>query len=364
MKKTTALALTPAEMAGFLESMGEPAYRAGQILDWLYRKQALSFSEMTNLPRGLRERLQDKASEGFLKQAAEQVSEDGTRKYLFVLSDGETVETVALSYRTGYSVCVSTQVGCRMGCLFCASGLPGFVRNLTAAEIMAQVLQVKKLLSGRGETLRSMVLMGTGEPLDNWTALISFLSAVHDPLRLGMSMRNVTISTSGLVPRILDLAKRGWPLTLSVSLHAPNDKLRARIMPVNKKYPLSVLIPACREFAEATGRKVTFEYILISGLNDGENHARELSALLRGLLCHVNLIPLNPVSGIDFTPSSDADVMRFGEILRKNKINVTVRRKLGGDIAAACGQLRNLCQGSEQNGCRRDQRQGKSKREK
>ena len=244
MKKTIALALTPAEMAGFLEGMGEPAYRAGQILDWLYRKQAMSFSEMTNLPHGLRNRLQDKASVGLLKQAQEQVSEDGTTKYLFVLGDGETVETVALPYHSGYSVCISTQVGCRMGCLFCASGMPGFVRNLTAAEIMAQVLQVKKILHCRGETLKSMVLMGSGEPLDNWPALQSFLQAVQDPARLGMSMRHVTISTSGLVPRINDLAKLGWPLTLSVSLHAPNDKLRSRIMPVNKKYPLSVLIPA------------------------------------------------------------------------------------------------------------------------
>ncbi|MBS4022478.1 MAG: 23S rRNA (adenine(2503)-C(2))-methyltransferase RlmN [Dethiobacter sp.] len=360
MKTTIALALTPAAMAGFLEGLGEPPYRADQVLDWLYRKQAYNFSDMTNLPQGLREKLQKEAKTGFLELVKQQVSDDGTIKLLFALGDGESVETVALPYRTGHSVCVSTQVGCKMGCLFCASGMPGFVRNLTAAEIMAQVLQVKKLLAAEGHALKSMVLMGTGEPLDNWAALLPFLNAVHDPARLGMSLRHVTISTSGVAPRILDLAKLGWPLTLSVSLHAPNDKLRGKIMPVNRKYPLSVLLPACWEFAEITGRRVTFEYLLIDSLNDGENQARELSGLLRGMQCHVNLIPLNAVPELPFTPSKDAAVLRFQEILRQNKINVTVRRKLGADIAAACGQLRNTFRGSEQDGCRRDKRQGKS----
>ncbi len=364
MKKSIALALTPAEMAGLMEKMGEPAYRVRQVLDWLYQKHALSYEDMSNLPRSLREKLHKVSEIGFLQQAAEQVSEDGTAKYLYVLRDGETVETVTLPYQSGYSVCVSTQVGCRMGCRFCASGMPGLVRNLDVSEIMAQVLQVKKHLKNRGHTLKSLVLMGSGEPLDNWPALYKFLEAVHDPARLGMSLRHVTVSTAGLVPKILELAKTGWPLTLSVSLHAPNDRLRDRIMPVNKKYPLAALIPACGEYVKATGRRVTFDYILIDGLNDTENHARELSGLLRGLNCHVNLIPLNRVPELAFSPSSEQTVARFQEIMKSKRINVTVRRKLGADIAAACGQLRNLFQGSEKNECRRDQRQGKSKRKK
>lgn len=346
------LEMTPPEISRFLVSLGEPPYRTGQILDWLYKKEAISFAEMTNLPLGLREKLSGRIKTGFLHKTAEQISRDGTVKFLFTLSDGQGVETVMLPYENGFSICVSTQVGCRMGCCFCASGLPGLVRNLTSAEIMAQVLQVKKILQQQGKSLRSLVLMGSGEPLDNWSATISFLQAVRDPERLRMGLRHVTLSTCGLVPRIRELAALQWPLTLAVSLHAPGDILRNRIMPINRKYPLHELMAACDEFAEATGRRVTFEYILIHQLNDSEVQARALARLLRGRLCHVNLITLNNVPGLSLKPAAESVASRFQVILQANRIQVTIRRKLGADIAAACGQLRNsllpTCQNTEE----------------
>ncbi len=361
MDKTVVLALARAELAEFLDRLGEAPYRADQILDWLYRKNAVTFQQMTNLPLQLRRKLEDEAVTGLLAEIDRQVSEDGTVKFLFALPDGHSVETVLLSYRSGSSACISTQVGCRMGCRFCASGLPGFIRNLADWEMTAQVLQVRKWLMAEKRALGGLVLMGTGEPLDNLEALKGFLGAVKDPSRLGISLRNVTVSTSGLVPGILELARLRWPITLSVSLHAPHDELRDRIMPVNRKYPLAVLMDACRRFAEITGRRVTFEYILIEGLNDGAKEARELAALLEGMRCHVNLIPLNLVPGLSFRPSGDLAVGRFAGILKERKIKVTVRRRLGADIAAACGQLRNLYQGSDPDGCRRYERQGTSK---
>ncbi|EEG76719.1 23S rRNA (adenine(2503)-C(2))-methyltransferase RlmN [Dethiobacter alkaliphilus] len=341
MDKVNLLELSTSELQEFFQSLGQPAFRAKQVMDWLYQQGAQTFNEMTNLPKGLREQLAQKAVPGFLSVVTEQVSEDGTEKYLFALPDGQTVETVVLPYDIGFSACISTQVGCKMGCLFCASGLPGFVRNLTAAEIMAQVLQVKNALRKRGKELKSLVLMGSGEPLDNFRETIAFLEAVRDPQKLAMSLRHVTLSTSGLVPKIEELAKLGWPLNLAVSLHASNNRVRDKIMPVNKTYPLEPLLSACDTYSRATGRRVTYEYILIDRLNDKTEHAKELASLLKGRLCHVNLIPLNAVDELGLKPSPQNTVKQFRDTLRQKGVNVTVRRKLGADIAAACGQLRN-----------------------
>lgn len=342
MPKKTILSMTTGELSEFLQNLGEPQFRAGQILDWIYRKGTFEFDSMTNLPATLREKLKEKIAVGLLETVTCRQSGDGTAKLLFRLADGESVEKVLLPYRTGYSVCVSSQAGCRMGCAFCASGLPGLIRNLTAAEMMAQLLQAREVIHQNGQKLNSIVVMGSGEPLDNWDALIEFLLAVKDPLRLGMSLRHVTISTCGLVPKIMELAKLGFPVTLAVSLHAPSDELRSRLMPINKKYPLSTLLKACREFAAATGRRVTFEYVMIKGLNDSDQHARELSGLLDDFDCHVNIIPFNEVKEKPFEKSDRIRIERFAEILRKNGLKVTVRRRMGSDIAAACGQLRNL----------------------
>jgi 23S rRNA (adenine2503-C2)-methyltransferase len=341
MQKVNLLDLSPAELRVFLTDLGEPPYRAAQIQDWLYKRGAESFAQMGNLPRDLREKLPEIAGIGLLRVLSEQVAQDGARKLLFALPDGNSVETVVLPYEHGFSVCVSTQVGCRWKCGFCASGLQGFVRNLRAAEIMAQVLQVKNNLRSGGMALKSIVLMGTGEPLDNWDGTVAFLHAVREPELLAMSLRHVTLSTVGLPERIRALAEFRWPVTLAVSLHAAEDALRDRIMPVNRKYPLPVLLAACDYYAEKTGRRITYEYIMLSDINDTREHARKLSVLLRGRLCHVNLIALNTVRGLDYRPSAEAEVRRFVDILVKEKISTTVRRRLGSEIAAACGQLRN-----------------------
>ncbi len=340
MKKAVILKFTPKDLKQFLVNHGEPAYRAKQILEWVYKKGATLFAEMTNLPKDLRERLEQLAEIGFLEKITEQISADGTSKILFGLSDGQGVETVVLPYNIGYSACISTQVGCKMGCVFCASGLPGYIRNLTAAEIMAQVLQAGAAARACGQELKSIVLMGSGEPLDNWDPVIKFLEAVRDPERLGMSLRHVTLSTVGLVPKIKELAELGFPLTLAVSLHAPNDELRSKIMPINRKYPLAQLVAACDDFTKKTGRRVTYEYVLIDGVNDDSALAEELAIRLRGKNCHVNLIALNAVPELDLQPSPVQAVRVFRDTLRQKKINVTVRRELGADIAAACGQLR------------------------
>jgi len=344
MSKINILALSPEGLRSFLEQMGEKPYRAGQILAWIYRKGAQSWEEMTDLPKALRKRLSESAETGLLPPVKKQTSADKTEKYLVALADGQAVETVMLPYDTGISACISTQVGCKMGCIFCASGMPGFIRNLSAAEIMAQVLLIKNRLLQRGRELKSFVLMGSGEPLDNYEAIVEFLGAVQDRERLGMSLRHVTLSTSGLAPKILRLADLGRPLNLAVSLNAPNNTLRDRLMPVNRAYPLEQLLPACDEYAKKTGRRVTYEYILLQNINDRPEHAEQLAALLTNRLAHVNLIPFNAVPELGLKPSPRNVINEFAGILKKKKINVTVRRRLGADIAAACGQLRNnLC---------------------
>lgn len=344
-KKINILALSPEQFAVLLSGLGHAAYRAGQTLVWLYQKGARSFAEMTNLPKSLRQQLSEFAEIGFLETVKRQVSRDGTEKYLFALADGQMVETVGLPYNIGYSACISTQVGCKMGCIFCASGLPGFGRNLSAAEILAQVLQIKEELSAQGKELKSLVLMGTGEPLDNFAAIVPFLEAVRDPQRLGMSLRHVTLSTAGLVPKIRELAALKLPLTLAVSLHASNNTLRDKIMPINKKYQLEELLAACDEYSKLTGRRITYEYTLIEGLNDGIKEARELALLLKKRACHLNLIPFNAVPELGLSPSPQPVMQAFVAALRSSGLKVTVRRRLGADIAAACGQLSNKMSG-------------------
>ncbi len=340
MSKVNILALSPQALRLFLEHLGEKPYRAGQILAWLYHKRVGSWEEMTDLPGALRRRLSEVADTGLLSPSRVQVSRDGTEKFLVPLADGQAVETVLLPYDTGYAACISTQAGCRMGCVFCASGRPGFSRSLSAAEIMAQVLLVKKRLGRRGRELKNIVLMGSGEPLDNYEAVVAFLEAVQDRERLGLSLRRLTLSTAGLVPQILSLAELGRPLNLAVSLNAPNNALRDRLMPINRAYPLERLLPACDTYAGKTGRRVTYEYILLHRINDRAEDALQLADLLAGRLAHVNLIPFNAVPASGFKPSPPPVVEEFARLLQQQRVNVTVRRRLGADIDAACGQLR------------------------
>lgn len=341
MRKVNILELSPDELKGFITMLGEPAFRANQVSTWIWQQNIQTFEEMSNLPLALRQRLTETASIGSVAVADTQTATDGTTKLLFALHDGQTVETVLLPYDIGDSVCLSTQVGCKMGCLFCASGLSGFIRNLTPGEITAQLLTVRKIVQSQGRALKNIVLMGSGEPLDNWIATKLFLEAVRDPERLGMSLRHVTLSTSGLVPKIIELTQLGWPLNLAVSLHAADNKTRSRIMPINKKYPLEILIRACDHYAKSSGRRITYEYILLDGVNDDPHQAKELAKLLKGRLCHVNLISYNAVKELNLQPSSQEITRIFRDVLKNAGINVTVRRKMGSDIAAACGQLRN-----------------------
>ncbi len=350
MDKINLLALNADEVKGFLTRFGEPAFRANQLLDWIWRKNADSFTEMSNLPLVLRRQLADVAVIGILKLLRTQESKDGTVKLLFALQDGQTVETVILPYDIGNSVCLSTQVGCKMGCAFCASGMPGFIRNLAQEEIMEQLLFARRIEQARGRRVKNVVLMGSGEPLDNWDEVLAFLQAVNDPQRLGMSLRHITLSTAGLIPKILELAAKKLPLNLAVSLHAADNDLRSRLLPVNKKYPVEELVAACDQYTAVTGRRVTYEYILLDNINDRPEHARRLTELLRGRLCHVNLIPLNPVAELPYRPSPPGRVKTFATVLEEAGLNVTVRRRLGSDIAAACGQLRNLFCGDPNEG--------------
>jgi len=321
-----------------MEVLGEPRYRARQILEWVYHRDAAGFGEMTNLSAELRARLSAVGEILRLVPAGQSISaEDGTMKYLFRLPDGEAVESVLIRYRSWTSVCVSTQVGCRMGCAFCASAIGGLVRQLSPGEILDQVLRLRSLT---GRTVDRVVVMGTGEPLDNYANTLKFLRLLHEPYSLGLSYRHITVSTSGLVPEIRRLAGEGLPVTLAISLHAPRDDLRRRLMPVARHFPLKELIAAADEYASATGRRVTYEYTLIDGLNDGRQEALELARLLAGRLAHVNLIPLNPVRERAFRQARAGVINDFLINLRRAGVPVTVRRGLGSDINAACGQLR------------------------
>lgn len=320
-----------------VKAMGAPAFRASQIAQWL-RRGVSSFEEMTNLPAGMRQALAQQYRIPSVEIERKLVSKlDGTVKYLFRLSDGELIEAVLMQYQHGTSMCISTQAGCKMGCAFCATGMGGYRRNLTAYEMVGQILLAQK---DEGRRVSNVVLMGMGEPLDNYDHVLAFLQRVSDPQGLNIGMRHISLSTCGVVDRIYELMAHRFQLTLSVSLHAPNDEIRGKIMPINKKWGIDALLTACRDYAAATKRRISFEYAMISGVNDSDACAKELAGRLRGMLCHVNLIPANDVSGRPFQKSSRERLMRFTEILTKKGIPTTVRRSLGADIEAACGQLR------------------------
>ena len=326
-----------AQLTQTLAELGEPKFRAKQIYTWLHRG-ARTFDEMTNLSKPLRQRLSETFDLTSPEVVRKQVSRaDGTVKYLWRLSDGNCVETVLMQYHHGNTVCISSEVGCAMGCAFCASTLGGLVRRLTPAEMLDQVLFTQL---DSGLPVSNIVLMGIGEPLDNYDNVLQFLRLVNSPEGLNIGMRHISLSTCGLVPRIERLARENLQLTLSVSLHAPNNKLRSSIMPVNKAYPVETLMAACRQYFETTGRRISFEYAMIRGVNDTPEVAEELAALLQGLAAHVNLIPLNDVAESPLKPSTRAAVEAFQQRLERHGITATVRRTLGSDIDASCGQLR------------------------
>ncbi len=346
MEKVCIKSMLPKQLQEYMVSLGEPSYRGKQVFRWL-TQGVTSFDEMSDLSKPLREKLKEKAFITKPEIVRKQVSaRDGTVKYLFGLADGNCVETVVMRYQHGNSVCLSTQAGCHMGCAFCASFEKGETRDLTPAEILDQVLFAQK---DSGLKISNIVLMGTGEPLDNYDNVVQFLRLVSCPEGLNIGMRHISLSTCGLVPRIRELSQLDFQLTLSISLHAPNNRIRSTIMPVNNKYPVEELIRACRDYFAATGRRISFEYAMIAGVNDSDSCARELAALLRGLMCHINLIPLNHVEGSPLAPSSRETIRRFQEILQKKGFNVTVRRSLGGDIDASCGQLRRKAMAEKRN---------------
>ncbi len=330
-------AMTEPELADELRRLGQPPFRAKQLFQWLQRGVA-SYDEMQNLPKALRGQLSLAYPLYAPELARRQESKaDGTIKYLWRLSDGNCVETVLMRYHYGNTACISTEVGCRMGCAFCASTLGGLVRRLEPEEMLQQVLFTQR---DSGLPISHVVLMGIGEPLDNYENVLRFLTLVTDVGGMNLSMRHISLSTCGLVPMIDRLAGEKLQLTLSVSLHAPNDEIRSQIMPVNRAYPIAELLAACRRYFEATGRRISFEYAMIDALNDSEDNARELLRRLRGLSAHVNLIPLNRVRESPLQPSSRGAVARFQRILEEGGVPATVRRTLGGDIDASCGQLR------------------------
>lgn len=329
--------LTLKEMEDLVSSMGQPSFRGKQVFQWIYRGIE-SFDDMTNLPLTFRRALSEKAFIGKLEILEIQKSKsDGTRKYLFRLEDGNTIESVFMKYRFGNSICVSSQAGCRMGCSFCASTKKGLVRNLTPGEILSQLMAAE---ADTGEKIGHIVVMGTGEPFDNYENLASFLRIVNDKNGLNIGMRNLTVSTCGLIPVIERFADDFPQVNLAVSLHGATDEIRSAMMPVNRRYPLEELIATCRAYTKKTGRRITFEYTLVNGVNDSDKDAAGLKKLLSGMLCHVNLIPLNKVEESGFDTVSRQRAMEFQQILENNGITATVRRELGSDIDAACGQLR------------------------
>ncbi|OEF98537.1 23S rRNA (adenine(2503)-C(2))-methyltransferase RlmN [Desulfuribacillus alkaliarsenatis] len=328
------------ELIDRIKQLGEPKFRSTQLFEWIYQKRVKHFELMTNLSKSFQDKLSQEFVYPGIKQVAKQISKDGTIKWLLALPDEATIETVLMPSKYGNTVCVSTQVGCKMGCTFCASTLGGIERNLVAGEIVEQVLHAQRFLDHQNERVSNVVIMGSGEPLDNYDETIKFIKTINHEKGLNIGQRHITISTCGIVPKIYELIKDAPQVTLSVSLHATNDKLRTEIMPINKKHRLEDIIQACRDFVSETRRRVTFEYALISGVNDQPKHAREMVELLSQLMCHVNLIPVNEVAERNNKKSSLEQIEKFKKILEKGGISVTVRRERGADISAACGQLR------------------------
>ena len=328
---------TLAELTAELKAMGQPGFRAKQIFHWVHQKLVTEFSAMTDQPKTLLAKLEEQFYIAAPKIERRQEAKDGTVKYLLRMADGNCIETVVMRYHYGNTVCVSTQVGCRMGCRFCASTIGGLVRNLTASEMLEQIYATSRIT---GERISHVVVMGTGEPLDNYENLIRFLSLLIDENGYNLSARNITVSSCGIVPRIYDLAKEDIPITFALSLHAPTDEERQELMPVAHQYTLAETLDACREYFRQTGRRVTFEYSLVKGKNDTEEQARKLAKLLAGMNCHVNLIPINPVEEREYERSDSDSVEKFKSTLAKYHINATIRKSMGSDIAAASGQLR------------------------
>ena len=329
--------MTKDELKDLMTELGEKPFRAKQIYSWLHEHLVTSYDEMGNIPGKLKEKLKDYPIAA-LEMVDEQVSAiDGTRKYLFRLSDGNVIESVLMRYKHGNSVCISSQVGCKMGCRFCASTIGGWTRNLLPSEMLDQIYRIQTSI---GERISNVVVMGTGEPLDNYDNLLRFIHILTEDGGIHISQRNLTVSTCGLVPRIYELADEKLQMTLAVSLHAPNDEKRRELMPIANKYSVDELLEACRYYFAKTGRRITFEYSLVAGVNDSKENAQELAGRLKGLNCHVNLIPVNPVRERSFVRSTRQAVENFKINLEKCGINGTIRREMGSDIDGACGQLR------------------------
>lgn len=328
------------QLQDWMKQNGEPAFRGGQLFDWLYVKRVTSFEAMTNLSKALREKLEEQFSFVTLSEITKFESKDGTVKFLFGLHDNHAIETVIMRHSYGNSICVTTQVGCRIGCTFCASTLGGLKRNLTSGEIVAQVVTAQQMLDATNERVSSIVIMGSGEPFENYDATMAFLRIMIHEKGLNIGQRHITVSTSGIVPSMYKFAEENTQINLAISIHAPNDALRSKLMPVNRRYPFEEVMDACRAYIAKTGRRITFEYALIGGVNDGSEHAQELADVLQGMLCHVNLIPVNHVPERNYVRTPREQIFEFHRILERNKINATIRREQGHDIAAACGQLR------------------------
>lgn len=326
------------ELSEEILNLGFPKFRINQIFSWIHEKSVSSFDEMTNISKDMRQKLSEYFYFDNISINTKLVSKiDETVKYLFILSDGEYVESVVMKYKYGYSICISTQVGCKMGCTFCASAIGGFVRQLSTGEMLSEIYTAQKDLNIK---INHLVLMGTGEPFDNYDNVFKMLNLITDEKCQNMSMRHISLSTCGVVPRIYELADKKLGLTLSVSLHAPNDNIRNKSMPINKKYDINELLKACKYYADTTGRRISFEYAMIKGVNDSDECAIELAKRLKGILCHVNLIPVNNVRETSFIKSSVERQKKFIDILASRGITATVRRTLGSDINASCGQLR------------------------
>ncbi|MFY0759092.1 23S rRNA (adenine(2503)-C(2))-methyltransferase RlmN [Metabacillus dongyingensis] len=338
--KPSIYSLELGELQDWLTEKGEKPFRAAQIFDWLYIKRASSFEEMSNLSKALRGKLDEHFVLTTLKTIIQQTSNDGTMKFLFELHDGYSIETVLMRHEYGNSVCVTTQVGCRIGCTFCASTLGGLKRNLEAGEIVAQVVKVQQALDELGERVSHVVIMGIGEPFDNYDEMMGFLKIINHDDGLNIGARHITVSTSGIIPKIYKFADEHLQINFAVSLHAPNTELRSRLMPINKAYKLPELMEAIEYYVNKTGRRVSFEYGLFGGVNDQVEHAEELAKLIKHLKCHVNLIPVNYVPERDYVRTPREQIDLFEKTLKKRGINVTTRREQGHDIDAACGQLR------------------------
>ena len=338
MEREDIKSLTYEELEEYIRQIGEKPFRAKQLYQWMHEKLADSFEEMTNLSKSFRVQLEENTKLTLLRPVDIRTSAlDGTQKYLFELEDGNVIESVLMKYKHGNSVCISSQVGCRMGCRFCASTIGGLNRNLTPAEMLEQVYRIQKL---SGERVSNLVVMGTGEPLDNYDNLLKFIRLLSDSRGLNISQRNITVSTCGIVPNIRRLAEEGLQITLALSLHASNQEKRRKLMPVANKYELAEVLDACRYYFEKTGRRLTFEYSLVGGVNDTPEDVRELTALVEGMNCHINLIPVNPVKEREYVQPERSVVLAFKNKLEKKGINVTIRREMGRDINGACGQLR------------------------